>query len=57
MVEDPAGRIEKSEKEWKDSLSPEQYRILRVKGTEGAFTGALWDEYRAGTYRCAGCDD
>jgi methionine-R-sulfoxide reductase len=45
----------KTEAEWKSELTPEQFRILRLKGTERAFTGFLWDEHRPGTYRCAGC--
>lgn len=54
---DPAAAIPgtKSNEEWRAELTPEQYRILRQKGTERAFTGHLWDEHRSGTYRCAGC--
>jgi len=47
--------VEKSEEEWRRELSPEQYRILRKKGTERAFTGTYWDSKEAGTYVCAGC--
>jgi len=48
-------KITKSEEEWKKELSPEQFRVLRKKGTERAFTGEYWNNHAAGVYRCAGC--
>ncbi len=46
---------EKTDQEWRESLTPEQYRLLRKKGTERAFTGEYWDSKSGGMYRCAGC--
>ena len=48
-------QVRKREEEWREELDPEQYRILREKGTEPAFTGAHWNRKDKGTYRCAAC--
>ena len=45
----------KSEADWKNTLTPEQFRIARKKGTERAFTGAYWDNHEEGVYRCVCC--
>jgi peptide-methionine (R)-S-oxide reductase len=48
-------KMNKSEKEWKEKLTPEQYEVLRKKGTEMPFSGDLLFNKDDGDYRCAGC--
>ncbi len=48
-------KIEKTETEWQAELSPEQYRVLRQKGTEAPFSGEYDHTFESGTYHCAGC--
>jgi peptide-methionine (R)-S-oxide reductase len=48
-------RVDKSETDWREQLSPMQYHVLREKGTERAFTGEYEHNKAAGSYRCAGC--
>jgi len=43
------------EEEWKEKLTEEQYRVLRLKGTERPFTGKYWNNKKKGIYYCAGC--
>jgi peptide-methionine (R)-S-oxide reductase len=47
--------MKKTDDEWKQSLTPEQYSVLRQKSTERAFTGKYWSTKADGTYVCAGC--
>jgi peptide-methionine (R)-S-oxide reductase len=49
--------IQKTESEWRDSLTPEQYEVARCGGTERAFTGKYWDTKTPGTYVCIGCGE
>jgi peptide-methionine (R)-S-oxide reductase len=48
-------KIEKSEEQWKQDLTPEQYKVLREHGTEPPFTGIYNDEKAEGMYKCAAC--
>lgn len=52
-----AGKVVKSDAEWKARLSTEQYKVTRKKGTERAFTGALHDNKASGTYHCICCSE
>lgn len=48
-------KIKKSDEEWRSSLTPQQYHVMREKGTERAFTGEYWNLHKEGTFKCASC--
>jgi peptide-methionine (R)-S-oxide reductase len=48
-------KVKKSDADWRRELSPEQYHVMRQKGTERAFSGEHWKTKAEGVYRCAGC--
>lgn len=52
---EPPGKVTKTEAEWRQVLTKEEFHILREKGTERAFTGKYWDAKAEGVYSCAGC--
>lgn len=55
MNDEPARKIVKTEEQWREELSPEQFDVLRRAGTEPPFTGEHWDTKENGDYRCRGC--
>jgi peptide-methionine (R)-S-oxide reductase len=50
-------KVEKTDQQWREQLTPEQYEVVREKGTEPAFSGAYWDTKQEGVYRCVACDE
>lgn len=50
-------KVEKSDDQWREDLTPEQYHVCRQKGTEPAFTGQYHDSKESGTYRCVCCGE
>ena len=54
-MENQKFQVNKTDEDWKQQLSEEEYRILREKGTEQAFSGEYDIQFKDGTYHCAGC--
>lgn len=55
-MSDTAKKVNKSEQEWRETLTLEQYQVCRMKGTERAFAGRYTDEKTTGSYHCICCD-
>lgn len=55
MAEVKTEKVQKTEQEWKAELTPEQYYVTRQKGTEPAFSGALYRNHEDGVYHCVAC--
>jgi peptide-methionine (R)-S-oxide reductase len=50
-----AEKVNKTDSDWKKELTPQQFQVLRQKGTERAFTGEYWNNHEKGVYKCAAC--
>lgn len=48
-------KLQKTDEEWREQLTPEQYYVTRQKGTERPYTGEFWNHKEAGKYKCVGC--
>ncbi|HEX8124355.1 MAG TPA: peptide-methionine (R)-S-oxide reductase MsrB [Allosphingosinicella sp.] len=57
MADEARDRLQMSERQWREQLTAEQYRVLREAGTEPAFSGRHVDNHEQGEYRCAGCGE
>jgi peptide-methionine (R)-S-oxide reductase len=55
FLEQHVNKVHKTDAEWRAQLSPEEYQVARLKGTERPFTGRYWDNTTHGIYRCVGC--